>query len=338
MTTLVTGATGLIGSHVVDELLLRGESVRALVRDPSKAAGMPERGVDVVVGDLSDAAAMQSAVQGVDVIHHCAAAVGGHFTKREIYETNLTGVQNLLEAVRQGGHARVVLLSSVNVLGTCNMIFATEDLPYQESNDPPADVKIAAEKLALEYHRQHELDVVILRPGFVYGPRDSRNLPKLIRSVRRGKFRFIDSPKNITPIVHVSDVVQAMLLAAATPAARGRIYNVTDGSRTTIGKLVNYLAELTGSPPPTRVMPFWLLRSIIVGLELWNLVRRGERSSPITRTTLRFLGTSRFVDITRTKKELGYAPQFGYREGIAATYQWLEEQAHAEANLAHAPA
>ena len=96
-TTLVTGATGFVGSQLVDELLARGESVRGLVRDPAKAARLRERGVEVIVGDIRDPDAVSRAVQGIDVVHHCAAAVGAHYTGREIRETNLGGVRRLLE-------------------------------------------------------------------------------------------------------------------------------------------------------------------------------------------------------------------------------------------------
>ena len=87
-TALVTGATGFVGSQVVDELLAREEAVRGLVRDPAKAARLRERGIEVIVGDIRDPEAVSRAVQGIDVVHHCAAAVGAHYTGREIRERN----------------------------------------------------------------------------------------------------------------------------------------------------------------------------------------------------------------------------------------------------------
>src|SRR5271166_4584877 len=149
-TTLVTGATGFVGSQVVDELLAREVAVRGLVRDPTKAARLRERGVEVIVGDIRDPDAVGRAVQDVDVVHHCAAAVGAHYTGREIRETNLGGVRRLLEEARVAKVGRVLLLSSVNVLGTVNLDPATEDLPCRRSHDPAADVKIEMERLALE--------------------------------------------------------------------------------------------------------------------------------------------------------------------------------------------
>src|SRR5262249_10428217 len=145
--------------------------------------------------------------------------------------------------------------SSVNVLGTRNLDPATEDVPPRRSHDPAADVKIEAEQLAHDY-LQRGVDVTIVRPGFIYWPRDSRNLPRIIDAVRRGKFRYIGSKDTVVRIVHVSEVVQALLLAGTVPAARGRTYHVTDGSRTTIGQVVEHIAGLLGVPPPRRVMFF----------------------------------------------------------------------------------
>src|SRR5436305_11808282 len=99
-TTLVTGASGFVGSRLVEELLARGESIRAMVRNSSQGERLRERGIEVIVGDIRDADAVGRAVRGIDVILHCAAAVGDRNTGREIRETNLEGVRHLLEGAR----------------------------------------------------------------------------------------------------------------------------------------------------------------------------------------------------------------------------------------------
>jgi nucleoside-diphosphate-sugar epimerase len=323
--SLVTGATGFIGSHVIDELLARAEPVRALVRNPIQAAALQERGVEVIVGDIRSPQILAAAVRGVDVIQHCAAAVGAHFSREEIYATNLGGVRNLLEAVRQTQCGRVVLVSSINVLGTRDLDRATEDLPCRRSHDPAADVKIEAEELARQFH-ELGVDLTIVRPGFVYGPGDRHSLPPLVGAIERGRFAFIRSRDNVVPIVHVRDVAQALAQAGTTPAARGRVYHITDGSRTTIGALVDCLAELLGCAPPRRVLRYVLPYLACVVWETLGRVRQPRRPAPITRAGLRFLGTSRFVDIRRARDELGYVPRIALREGMAATIQWVKAQ------------
>jgi nucleoside-diphosphate-sugar epimerase len=326
-----------VGSHLVDELLRRGTAVRALVRDPARADALRERGIEVIVGDVCEAATLDEAVKNIDIVYHCAAAVG-HHSRQTIYQTNRDGVAHLLDAVKKAGAGRVVLLSSVNVLGTRNLNPATEDLPCRRSSDPAADVKIEAERLTLEYTQKHGLDATILRPGFIYGPGDTRNLPKLAAAVHRGKFAFIGSRDNVVPIVHVSDVVQSMLLAGDNPAARGRIYHVTDGSRTTIGELVDHLADLQGVPRPQKRLPFLVPWAACWLFDLLGWLRLFKGPGPINRPGLRFVGTSRFVDIGRARQELGYHPEVEFRYGIAATLRWIEEQQHEPIEFAHARA
>jgi nucleoside-diphosphate-sugar epimerase len=335
MIPLVTGATGFVGSNVLGALLGRVEKARALVRDSKKAQVLRDRGVDVVEGDLLDPTSLGAAVRGAGPIYHCAAAVGPERSVKEIIETNLTGVRRLCDAAASAKAGRIVLLSSINVLGTRHLDPATEDLSCRRSHDPAADVKIDAEQAVLEGFRQRKIDVVILRPGFIYGPGDSYNLPVLADSIRKGKFAFIGSRHNIVPLVHVADVAHAMVLAGAAPGASGRIYHIGDGLRTTIGDLVDLVAGLESCPAPRRVVPFFLAHLTCVGFELRARLGPMLIKPPISRPVLRFIGTSRFLDISRARTELRYEPSISYREGIAAAIQRIPNEPLARA--AHVP-
>ena len=331
MPTLVTGASGFVGSHLVDALLARNDGVHVLVRDPAKAGRTRQRGVHVTVGDMRDRQTLVSALADVDTVLHCAAAVGDQYSRRQLFEHNLQGARHLFEAAC-ATDAHVIMLSSLNVLGLRNLHPDTEELPRRHSNDPAADVKIAIEELAEEMAERRGLHVTILRSGFIYGPRDQRNLPRLVRAVRLGTFSYIGSAQNVVPIIHVSDVVQAMLRAADCPGAGLRLYHITDGSRTTMGDVATYLAGLVGSPPPRRRVPYALAWAVCVAFDALRPVR-GGRPGPVTRSALFFVGRSRAVDIGRAAQELGYAPQVGFREGMAATLRWME--AHADEYVAH---
>jgi nucleoside-diphosphate-sugar epimerase len=328
MLTLVTGASGFVGSHVVEALHAEGSVVRALVRTDAAAKELRDTGVEVRVGDTCAPNVLAEAVRGVDAVYHCAAAVGPTYSPREIYDINWITARHLLEALRQSPSTRAVMLTSVNVLGTRHLDGATEDLPCRRSGDPAADVKIDIEALAREYSQRHGVDVTILRPGMIYGPRDRHNLPQMIRALRRGKFAFLGSRDNVSPIVHVRDVVQAMLLAGRTQESRGRIYHVTDGSRTTIGQFIDRLAELIGCSPPRKVLPYVVPYLACVAFETLAAVRLYRGRPPISRASLRHLGTSRFFSIERAAKELGYAPRIGYCEGLAETVKGMEEHSH----------
>jgi len=324
MTTLVTGAGGLIGGRMVVKLRERGQPVRALVRRENQAEPLRRLGAEVLVGDIRDGELVDAAARDVDVVYQCAAATGPEWTKQEVYDVNLGGVRNVLEAMRTGGKGRMVYLSSINVLGIRHFNQAAEDMPTRRENEPHSDVKIDAEELCLEYHRRHGVDATILRPGLVYGPGE-RHVPKILDAVKRGKFAFIGSRDNVIPMVYLDDQIQAMQLAAVKPEASGRIYHVTDGERTTIGQLADYLAGLSGSPKPEKALPYIVPRAVCFAFCALKNLRLVKGSGPITRVGLRFLGCSRHVDISRAREELGFLPQTGFREGIAATLRWIEE-------------
>ncbi len=168
----------------------------------------------------------------------------------------------------------------------------------------------------------------VLRPGLIYGPGE-HNIPKLLSAVQRGKFRYIGSRDNVVPLVHVSDLVGAMRLAGDRAEARGRTYHITDGSRTTIGELVDLLAQLGGAAKPEKTLSYSLLRvacALFAGLRRVGLLR----NPPITKVGLRFLGTSRHIDIGRARQELGYAPRVAMREGMTQYVRWLTERAGKE--------
>jgi 2-alkyl-3-oxoalkanoate reductase len=315
MASLVTGANGFIGRHLLVQLAQNGQRVRALYRDEQKRCQYLVHGEEAIRGDACDPATMRAAVSGADVIYHCAAA---HSTcsAEEIQRTNLASVECLLEAVRSAAPtARVVLLSSLNVLGNESYVSATEDAPRRATHDLHVDLKSAAEEQA-ERSIADGLNIVMLRPGLVYGQGDP-HLAKLAGAVARGKFVFIGSRDNIVPLVHVSDLVQAMTLAANAPAGTSPVFNITDGSATTIGELVSLLAKAVGSPEPTRVLPAVVPR---LAVSVFGLL---GRQGPISRGALRFLGASRHVDISRARTQLGYEPRVQIEQGIAGLADWL---------------
>jgi nucleoside-diphosphate-sugar epimerase len=276
---------------------------------------------------------MVEAVRRVRVVYHCAALAatgrGRLPSKQEICDVNLGGTRHVLEAVHSAGSGRVILLSSLNVLGMRNLAGATEQTPSRRSGEPYADAKIAIEQLAADYLDQQSVDLCVLRPGLVYGPGE-HNIAALLDVVRSGAFRFIGSRDNVVPLVHVNDLVQAMLLAAEAPAAGGRVYHITDGSRTTIGEVVDLMAAVTSAPRPEKTVSYGLARLACA----WygGLSRVGlYRNPPFTKPALRFLGTSRHIEIGRARQELGYAPHVTMRDGMAQYLRWLLAQSPAEA-------
>jgi nucleoside-diphosphate-sugar epimerase len=207
-------------------------------------------------------------------------------------------------------------------------------MPCRRSRDASADVKIEIEALTRDYIERYGVDATILRPGFIYGARDRHNLPQMARALKRGKFSFIGSRDNIAPIVYIDDVVEAILRAGRTPASRGRVYHITDGSRTTIGQFIDCLAELVDCPAPRKTLPYSVPYLACVVFDALAALRLYRGRPPITRASLRHLGTSRFFSTEQARQELGYVPRVFYQEGLRAAVKWMEEHVHGDVGLA----
>ena len=315
-TTLVTGATGFIGGRLVEALLDRGDRVRALVRDPSRAEGLAERGVELVPGDVTEPGSLRRAVRGADGVHHCAALVGDWFEKAEIQRVNVEGTKHVLDACAAESVPRLLYLSSLSVLGAKHHDGTDESATYAPTGEAYSDAKIDSERLVHGFAERGDVETVILRPGFVYGPGEPHFIPRLVDSLRKGRFAYVGDGSKLLNVVHVSDVAQAALLADTHPETGGKAYNLTDGSRTSLREWVTFTCEQLALEPPTRRLPpklAWLLVSLLEGLAR---ARRSKEPPRLSKGSMRFLYYNQLFSIEKARRELGYSPRITYREGL----------------------
>jgi nucleoside-diphosphate-sugar epimerase len=325
MTAVVTGATGFIGGRLAQTLLDRGDRIRALVRDPERAVELRDRGAELVRGDLTQPATLRDALEGADRVYHCAGLVGDWLKRDEIRRVNVEGTRSLLDACAAAGVARVLYLSSLAVLGTRHHHGTAESAPYEKTGDAYSDAKIESEQVARSFAERGAVETVILRPGFVYGPGDRQFLPRLVASLEEGKFVFVGDGTKLLNLIYVDDFVQAVLLAAANEEAAGQVYNLTDGTQTSLREFVTFICEHEGIQPPTRSIPPILGWSITYALESLARVRRAEAAPRLTRGRMKFLYYNQFFSIDRARRELGFAPRFTYREGLPIALAWVRK-------------
>src|SRR5579884_3615164 len=185
---LITGGTGFLGGHVAEACVQRGFPVSTLARPGSDTALLEKLGVTIHRGDLSDSNTVRRAVQDVDVIVHCAAKVGERGPAEEYRPINVEALRGLLEACRGRPLQRFIHMSSLGVYEARHHYGTdeTEPLPILHI-DGYTQTKVEAEQVAWDYQRNHGVPVVILRPGFVYGPRDRIVMPRLISKLRQGR-------------------------------------------------------------------------------------------------------------------------------------------------------
>jgi nucleoside-diphosphate-sugar epimerase len=234
MNLLITGATGKVGSRLAKHLALRGDRVRALVRDPARAAGLREAGVELAQGDLLDEASLAAAVRGIDTVVHCAAFFRGA-TPEQAHAVNDLGTQHLARAAKEAAVRRFIFTSTGLVYGSTGGRTAREDDRCEPTAAYPVS-KLAAERFLLAIEG---LDVRVLRLPFVYGDGD----PHIAEVV---PFMRTFPPRQRQSIGHHADVAQAvgLLLDARSPAHR--VYNVVDDEAPDLAALF----AAVGAPPP----------------------------------------------------------------------------------------
>jgi nucleoside-diphosphate-sugar epimerase len=315
MQAFVTGASGFIGSHLVRALNNGGWDVRALVhRTPLHA--LP--GVTAVTADILDAKALETAMAGVDVVFHLAAAVGSVVTDPHAFrKINVRGTEALLAAARKAGVGRVVHFSSIGVLG------AVKAGEIADEEYPPAPrtlydrTKFAAEAAARQAYTDG-LNVVVIRPGWVYGPADRRTF-KFIRAVCRRRSALIaGAPGRQTP-VYIDDLIAGTLLAAQKGRS-GAVYHLGGNEILTAEEMTRIVAAACGVAGPRLKLPRWFAQAAAFSLEkAFGLIKK---ETPLNRGKLSFFLDPKAMSSLRAKKELGYAPTIDFRTGAALAIAW----------------
>ncbi len=324
MLSLVTGATGLIGSHLVDALVLRGERVRALVRPTSNARRLRELGVEIHIGTLRDNATLMAAAKGVDRVYHCAALVSDWGVPEDFQETNVRGVRNVLAAATRAGVSKFIHLSTTDVYGYPGRPAVESEKPSPRGF-PYADSKIEGEALVWNHYRTVGLPVCIIRPATVYGPR-CEFVVQLVEALRRRRAVLIDQGRHIAGLTYVGNLVDALILAADSQASTGQAYNITDGSKVTWREYLDALADLAEVPRATRNYSHDFAYALA---SLWesyyHLLGRTQRPS-LTRMLVELMGTDHDYPIDKAQRELGYRPRVSFEEGIKHTGDWLRQE------------
>lgn len=322
---LVTGATGFTGGHLCERLAKEGHAVRALVRDPNRCAELSRWGVEIFAGDLRDAASLTRAMQGIEVVYHIAAMFRPeNVSRREMWESNVQGTKNMLDAAVKGGVQRFVHCSTVGVHGDIKHPPANEETPYAPG-DHYQESKTEGEQVVLDYMAQGRLPTVVFRPGGIYGPRDLRFL-KLIKAIKTRKFVMLGSGEVIYQMIYIDDLIAGILLCGREERAVNNIYILTGEEPVTLNQLVRVIAEVLSVPPPQLRFP--VTPVYLAGLICELLCKPVGINPPLYRRRVDFFRKTRCFDISKAKRELGFTPKTDLQTGLGLTVDWYQQQGY----------
>jgi nucleoside-diphosphate-sugar epimerase len=321
MNVLVTGATGLLGTHLLKELLPRHEQVRALVLPSESAEKLTRQGVEVVRGDVTDASTLAPAVKEIDIVFHLAGMMGVYRPLADYRLVNVAGSENLYKAALATGVRRFIHTSSHTVYGLGGGRFLTEEDALRPDPDPYSISKAEGDRLMQRLTLTSPMETVIIRPGTFFGPGDRLHFGRMAQKVKDGKGVIIGRGRNALPFCYVTDVVQGFLLAADHRNAPGEVFNISNDDPLTQQEMYNEIADAVDGKRPTRHLPYYptYYSSIIA-----EKVARVTRTKPVvTQLGVMIFGSDTRHSIEKARRKLGYAPQVDLHAGIRLAADWF---------------
>ena len=310
-TVMVTGADGFIGSHLTEELVKKGERVKAFCYynsfgswgwlDSLEPAIKNE--IEVFMGDIRDPNGVRTAMEGQEIVYHLAALIAIPFSYHSpdsYVDTNIKGTLNVLNAARQVGTSRLLVTSTSEVYGTAQYVPIDEKHPFQ-GQSPYSATKIGADRLAESFYRSFDLPVTIVRPFNTYGPRQSGRavIPTIITQLLSGQTEIkLGSLTPTRDFNYVKDTAAGFMALADCPAAVGQEVNIATGQEHSIGDLANELIRQIN--PEAKI------------------VCDEQRLRPEKSEVNRLLGCA-----DKLRAMTGWAPKYTFEQGLAETIEFL---------------
>lgn len=323
----VTGGTGLLGSHLAEQLVLAGERVRALVRPNSDTTYLKSIGVECVVGDISDLASLKSGLQGVDTVYHSAAKVGDWGRQEEFEQYTVQGTRNIAEACMATGVRRLLHVSSTSAYGhpPPTALAVDETWPLGDKFwvwDYYTKAKVDAERLLWDMYEKQKLPLTIVRPSWLYGPRDRLSIRRTYESLKKKIVRIIGDGTNRMNTIYAGSVATCCMLAAKSDIALGQAYNATYDGKITQREWFDLWAETFELPKPTVYVAYPVAFNFGLVMESIYRITGAKKPPYVTRYAAWLLGRPTFYVTGKAERDLGWKPLVTYAEGVRRAVEW----------------
>jgi len=312
----ITGGSGFLGRNMITFLVNRGWKVNALVRSKQAATTVEKLGATPITGDLKDIKAMQNGMLNSQAVFHSAAYVGDWGRYEDFYQDNVIGTENVLTAASNSKVPKFVHVGTEAVLVGGDPIINVDETrpkPSKPLGVYPITKGIAEDRVIAANSSQ--LTTSVVRPRFIWGKGDTTILPRLVESVNKGQFGWINGGRYLTSTCHVTNVCEGMFLAAENSKG-GEIYFLTDGKPIEVREFFTALLKTQGLEPGNRNLPKPLAKIFATLAETaWQILKlKGD--PPITKTALKLMGEEVTVNDAKARKELGYKSLVTIEQGL----------------------
>lgn len=337
----VTGATGLVGRRLVQDLSLDGriERVVAVGRNAGaleELASADRDKISFAIADINDIEALRKAFDGCAVVVHAAGFVDPLADREAIFKVNVQGTRCAIDAATLAGCKQFIQISSLSVItGQGDQYDLDESAPLVMCGENYADSKVEAEKTAHQMLDgnlslgDEALQLTILRPGFIYGPHEQAWMPRLLNSIRSGQAALIDGGKRMTNVVYVGNLSRAVSLSLLNPKAYGQDFNITDGQKISKKDLFDALADGMGYPRVTRKIPrplFAMASAVVSKIAPHLSVEARTKLARFSPGAFRLAAVNQGFSIKKAENLLNYVDRIPFATAMKDTLQYFKAE------------
>lgn len=311
---LITGIGNFVGLRAAEMALDRGIKVRGLEPNPEKAKTARELGIPVTIGSTTELETARQVCQGMDIVFHTESIIDPSEASERMRTVNVFGTTNLLKAACAANVKTFLLLSSIIVYGFNCGDRVTEEESVSSSQNPLCQTIIEAEQATLKYNNPN-FGVIIVRGGDIYGPGAETWILQPLQLMQKKFFALANGDRGKIDLVYIDNLIDGVFLAAQKESY-GQIFNITDGSQTSVRQFYSWLARLANEPEPISA-PTFVLKAA---------AKTAGKQLGISPEAIDFMNRSHTCSIEKASRVLGYQPRIDLNEGMARTSAWLREK------------
>ncbi|TRZ95623.1 NAD-dependent epimerase/dehydratase family protein [bacterium] len=336
MKIFITGSTGFIGSHIVRKLAKNSEHTITIYTRPTSFLGfLPKKNIRIAYGDIRNFNTLNQEAKGADMVIHNAAMVSDWGKRQDFYQTNVEGTRNILQAIRDNQIKTMIFTSTIGVLGEENCLLAkTESADYkprinyclgkvlESAMNHYRISKMIAEKETIDFAKENAINLTVVRPVWVYGPRDCHGWSYHLAKALSSGIPFIPVDKKVYfHLIYVEDLASLIDLLIKENLEGTNIFNAGNTIATRLGEYLQVLSsELKKNIPPS--LPKWALQPLGLISEVAYRSINAKKSPLLNRARVEMFYCNNIYDTSKLIRRLNFTPSTGLREGIKKTVKW----------------